>query len=194
MKKIIYLAMVTLVLSGCVMATNTIVLTELTDRENAILSTTSNQSFVFDFTIDSEYKQVSLWIEKYEYGELVDEGRNMTTEVMEQGSIIFTTLQSESIENQTIFTIGVNDNEGTVSGRSSDLVSDKGSDDRFVVAGSISEEINITSEEIVLASIAYSREEGVSSFSPDFYTNVERRHRKLEEYEVTYLLVSKFSK
>lgn len=173
---------------------NTIIKAELTDRENAILSTTSNQSFVFDFTIDSEYKQVSLWIEKYEYGELVDEGRNITTEVMEQGSIIFTTSQLETMENQTVFTIGVNDNEGTASGRSFDLVSDKDSDDRFVVAGNISEEINITNEEIVLASIAYSWEEGVSSFSPDFYTNSEHRIKKLEEYEVAYLLVSKFSK
>src|SRR5699024_3188990 len=69
---------------------NTISAVELTDRENMILSTTSDQSFVFDFKIGSEYKEISVWIEKYEVGELVDDRlSHITTEVEESGSIMF---------------------------------------------------------------------------------------------------------
>ncbi|WP_077602911.1 hypothetical protein [Oceanobacillus sojae] len=54
---------------------NTISISELTEREDVILSVTSEQSFVFDFNIDDEYKEVAVWIEKYEAGNLVVYGK-----------------------------------------------------------------------------------------------------------------------
>ncbi|QUW23614.1 hypothetical protein JSQ81_08980 [Sporosarcina sp. Marseille-Q4063] len=72
----IIVALLVFVLSACVTnnaKSNTISAVGLTERENAILSTTSDISFVFDFNTDSEYKEVSVWIEKYELGKLVDD-------------------------------------------------------------------------------------------------------------------------
>lgn len=198
MKKLIFIMLVslwTISLTACSgVESNTIVEAELTDRENEILSTTSKLSFVFDFNIDNEYKEVSLWIEKYEFGELVDERGGIGTEVMEEGSIIFTTNEPISNQNETLFTIGVISNEGTASGRTSDLVPVQGTEGRFTIVGNINEEMDITDEEIVLASIGFSWEESISSFSPDLYTNAEHRSTMLENYEVAYLLVTKFTK
>ncbi|MGD7018494.1 hypothetical protein ACQCVC_20690, partial [Bacillus altitudinis] len=58
---------------------NTLSVAEPTERENAILATTADRSFVFDFSIDSEYKEASVWIEKYEAGTLADDQINKLT-------------------------------------------------------------------------------------------------------------------
>lgn len=72
-------------------AENTISVANLTNREEAILSITSDNSSVFEFQLDNrKYKQLSLWVEKYELGKLVNEEINfMTTEIEGKGTIIF---------------------------------------------------------------------------------------------------------
>ncbi|OIJ20709.1 hypothetical protein BKP45_08690 [Anaerobacillus alkalidiazotrophicus] len=202
MKKLLIITIVTMLaftLSACGnnnVKSNTIVDAELTDREKGILSTTSNQSFVFDFKIEREYKEVSVWIEKYEFGKLVDEKiGHLTTEVMNNGSIILTIIDLDVIENQTLFNIGINSNGGTGSVRTSDIVSTKGTAGRSIVWGNMSEEMDVTNEQMVLASIGYSWDEGsMVSFSSEFYRDIERRINELENHEVVYLLRSKFTK
>lgn len=204
MKKIFFialLALLTFTLIACTnskLASNTIVDAELTDREESILSTTSNQSFVFDFNVGSEYKEATMWVEKYEFGELVDEriGYFTVNEVLEDGSIIFTTSQSNDAENQILFNMGINSSDGTSSSTASttttDIVSNK--DSEWIVWGSISEEMDVTNEEMILASIGYSWDEGsTASFSPEFFADVERRSNALENYQVVYLLMCKFT-
>lgn len=198
-------AMLALTLSGCWdnnVKENTIVNAELTTRENAILSTTSNESFVFDFNIESEYKRVAVWMEKYESGKLIEERMgHLTTDVMDNGygSIIFTTIEPNDIDNQTLFKIGINSNGVTdiVTGTTtiSDVVSTKGTDGRLSVQGSIIEEMELMDEEMVLASVGFSWDQGsVASFSPEFYRDDEHRISELGKYEVAYLLKSTFIK
>ena len=201
MKKLLNITLVTMlafILSACGnnVKLNTIVDAELTDRETGILSTTSNQSFVFDFNIEGEYKEVSVWIEKYEFGKLVDEPiAHLTSEILNNGSIIFTIIESNAIENQTLFNIGVNSNGGTGSIKTSDIVSIKGTEDRSIVWGNISGEMDVTNEQMVLASIGFSWDaSSMVSFSSEFYRDNERRINELENHEVVYLLRSKFTK
>ena len=86
--------------------TNTLSVAELTERENAILATTADKSFVFDFETDGEYKEVSVWLEKYEAGELVDDRLSeITTNINENGSIIFSNTKSNNREKQETFAI-----------------------------------------------------------------------------------------
>mgnify|MGYP003449052700 FL=1 len=47
---------------------NTISVAALTDRENAILSSITDRSFVYAFNTAKEYKEVTVWIERYESG------------------------------------------------------------------------------------------------------------------------------
>lgn len=175
---------------------NTIVEAELTDRENAILSMVSNQSFVFDFNIDDEYSEATVWIEKYEFGKRVDDliGGNKT-QVTENGSIIFTTTNPESTLNQTFFNLGVSSNGSTGSSTVSDIISNNGEEGMHTMWGSINEEMDVTNGELVLASICYSWGDGsMRSLSPDFYKDVESHINEIENYDVVYLLKSKFTK
>lgn len=83
---------------------NIISAAELSERENAILSTTANQSFVFDFNVDGKYKEASVWVEKYESGKLVNDSiSGIKSDIKENGSIIFTTSIHGDDQKQQIF-------------------------------------------------------------------------------------------
>ena len=186
------------VLSACSNSnsnSNTISVAELTDRENTILSTTSDKSFVFDFEIDGEYKEVSVWIEKYEAGELVDVRLSeITTQIKENGSIIFTNPKTIETEKQHTFNIGIGSNGGTASISGFDTNSID-FDTMASVWGSFPEELPLNQDELVLANICYSNNDsGMSSLTTDFYEDPDGSINKLKEYDVAYLLKAEFIK
>lgn len=188
---ILMLAIFIIVLGACnnESNSNTISIAELTERENGIFSTVSDKSFVFDFNIDNEYEEISVWIEKYEFGELVESKlSHITTDVEESGSIIFAT---SKIEKQNVINIGINDNDGTASirGFDNDL------EEMASVWGNFEGEKTLNEGEVVLANICYSSDEnGMSSLTTDFYDDVEGHMNELEEYDVVYLLKAEFVK
>lgn len=202
LKKSIIITLVTMLaftLSACAnnnTEANIIVRAELTDRENAILSTTSNQEFVFDFHIESEYKEAAVWIEKYEFGKLVDERIGyLTTEIENNGSIILTMDDLNASENQIFFNIGINSNGVTGSSTISEIISTKGRDSRSSLGGSITDKMEITNDAMVLASIVFAWDKSsMSSFPNEFYIDAERGNSELENHEVVYLLKSAFTK
>lgn len=199
MKKIIIVVMLVSVLSACGnnnLKSNTIADAELTDREKEILLTTSDQSFVFDFQVDSDFKETSVWIEKYELGKLVNEQIGyISTEVTDNGSIIFTADKSNTTQNETFFNISINSKGNTGSTASSELVSDKGTEGLAIVWGSNNEDMDVTEGELALGSICYSFEgNGMSSLSSDFYKDAEGHINEIENYDVVYLLKSQFTK
>lgn len=192
-------SMLTFTLSACgnnIVKTNTIVEAELTDREVGILATASSQSFVFDFNIEDDYREASVWIDKYEFGKLVDERIGyLTTEIENNGSIILTVIEPDTSKNQSFFNIGISSNGNTGSSTILDIVSTKSTNDRSGIWGNFSEEMDITNEQMILASIGFSWGEGsMVSFSTDFYKNAEPLISELENYEVAYLLKSRFMK
>lgn len=197
MKKLfvlLLLGLLSLVLVACSqkdMESNTIATSELTDREKAILSTTSDKSFVFDFNIDSEYEEIAVWIEKYESGHLVDDGLgHITTQAGENGSIIFTTSKNDN-EKQNIFNIGISTDEST----SSIIISDTALEEMASVWNHIPEEKSLDNGEVVLANICYSDDEnGMQSLTTDFYDDVDGHMDELAEYDVVYLLKAEFLK
>ncbi len=187
-----------MVLSACNKSdsnSNTISVADITDRENIILSTTTDKSFVFDFEIDGEYKEVSVWIEKYEDGELVDDRLNeITTQIKESGSIIFSSLKSSSTGKQQTFNIGIGSDGSTGSISGYDFNS-KDLDNMVSVWGSFPGELSLNQGELVLANICYSNDEnGVSSLITDFYKDPAGNINKLKEYDVAYLLKAEFIK
>lgn len=184
------------VLSACNNSnSNTIYVVELSDRENTILSTTSDKSFVFDFEVDSEYEEASVWIEKYEDGELVDDRiGKITVGINESGSITFSNPMINNTEKHHTFNIGIGSN-GVIGSKT---FNDKGSNDldnMSSVWGSFPEEITLNQGELVLANISYSDDEfGMSSLSTTFYENPEGNVDELEEYDITYLFKAEFIK
>ncbi|MFJ8235438.1 hypothetical protein ACIQ34_06755 [Ureibacillus sp. NPDC094379] len=176
---------------------NTISVAELTDRENAILSSSSVGSFVFDFNIDKEYKEVTVWIEKYESGNLVeDKIGELTTQVEGDGSIIFTTSKTNYSQKQPTFNIAISSKEG-VSFVSSISAFDQNSnslDDMSSVMGPFPKENTFIEGEVVLGSICYSKDGIMNSLTADFYQDVDGHINELEKYDVVYLFKADFIK
>jgi len=198
MKKLFSIvALSVFVLSACVnndSQSNTISTVELTERENAILTITADRSFVFDFNIDSEYKELSVWVEKYEFGKLVEDNiSSILTPVEESGSIIFATAKVDHSRSQQTFNIGISGNGGTSSISSFD--EDAADVDKMSsVWGDFQEKNKPIEGEIVLAAICYSSDEsGMSSIRNDFYKDPEGHMSELDEYDVVYLLKAEFN-
>lgn len=195
---ILILGLLTLALSACsnnnAADLNTISASELTERESAILSTTSDTSFVFDFNIDNEYEEVAIWIEKYESGNLVDDRLgHITTQTEQNGSIIFT-LSKNNNENTNIFNVGVGADGGTASMNVSDE-NLNGLENMESVWGNIPEKKALDNGEVVLANICYSNDEnGMQSLTTDFFEDAAGHINELEEYDVAYLLKAEFIK
>lgn len=116
MKKIITLLISAFILSACGDHNlNTISVAKLTDRENAILSISSEQSFVYDFKTD-KHKEVTVWIEKYESGNLVEDHiGELTARLVGDGSIIFTSSITNASQQQPTFNIAISGKKGVSS-------------------------------------------------------------------------------
>ena len=188
---LLMIAIVVTVLGACnnESNSNTISIAELTEKEIGIFSTVADKSFVFDFNVDDEYEETSVWVEKYEFGELVESKlSHITAAVEETGSIIFAASKNEK---QNVINIGINGNGDTAS--KSDFDNDL--EEMASVWGNFEGEKTLNEGEIVLANICYSSDEnGMSSLTNDFYDDVEGHMNELEEYDVVYLLKAEFVK
>ncbi|MGE7186089.1 hypothetical protein ACQKKK_19595 [Peribacillus sp. NPDC006672] len=198
MKKIILsiiLSLLSLSLVACKVndpkSGNTLSVPELTARENAILENTSEHSFLIDFKIDDTYKEMSVWVEKYEFGKLVeDEKGRMTTGIAKNGTIIFTTSKTDDDKDQSMFNISIQNDDGTSTATYPEKIEKMDAS----VWGSPSN-FNINTKKLALASICYSSgDEGMHSLSNDFYNDMDRHMEELKEYDVVYLLRSEFTK
>ncbi|CAH0192447.1 hypothetical protein [Peribacillus simplex] len=165
---------------------------ELTAREKAILENSSEHSFLIDFNVDDTYKEMSVWVEKYEFGKLVEpEMGRMTTAVKDNGTIIFTTSKTDDDQDQSMFNISIQTDDGTDTATYPETI-DKmessvwGSPSKFNIANT---------KKLALASICYSsRDEGIHTLSNGFYNEMDRHMEELKEYDVVYLLRSEFTK
>ncbi|ALS78761.1 MULTISPECIES: hypothetical protein [Planococcus] len=184
-------------LSACandVEKSNSISAVELTEKERAILTTTSDKSFVFDFSINSEYKEVSVWVEKYQSGTLIEEiVGSLSAEAEGNGTIIFATSKLENDGEKQTFNIGISSNghTGSVSNieiNPEDLV------DMASVWGQLEGEKKSIDDELVLANISYSNDQVISSLSTDFFNDVENHIDELAQYDLVYLLKAEFKK
>jgi hypothetical protein len=170
--------------------TNTVSEAKLTEREKVILSSTADKYFAFDFNVDDKYKDVAVWVEKYESGHLVGKGNGISTDIKNKGTIIFTTSKTTEESNQAFFTISINSDGSTGTGTSAETIT---KEDLGVVWGSNPLGNMPIMDKMVLASICYSRSKaGISTLSSDFYTGVDSHMNELENYDVVYLLRSEF--
>jgi len=190
-------ALLLFILSACEgNNSNTISVAELTDRENAILSSSSGGSFVFDFNIDKEYEEVTVWIEKYELGNLVeDKISDLTMQVEGDGSIIFTTSKTNYIQEQPTFNIAISSKGGVSSESAFDPnLNGLDLDDMSSVWAPFQRENTFIEGEVVLGSICYSKDGIMNSLTADFYQDVDGHINELEKYDVVYLLKADFIK
>ncbi|MGE7907362.1 hypothetical protein ACQKNS_23475 [Peribacillus sp. NPDC094092] len=171
---------------------NNLSVPELTAREKAILENSSEHSFLIDFNVDDTYKEMSVWVEKYEFGKLVEpEMGRMTTAVKDKGTIIFTTSKTAADQKRSMFNISIQNGDGTDTATYPETIDEMDSS----VWGSAGKlKINSTNK-LALASICYSSgNEGIHSLSNDFYGDSDSHMDELKKYDVVYLLRSEFTK
>ncbi|MFF2753942.1 hypothetical protein ACFVR1_09370 [Psychrobacillus sp. NPDC058041] len=171
--------------------TNTLAEAKLTDKEKFLLSSTSDKSFVFDYKVDKKYKKVSLWVEKYEFGKLIEEKLNsIVTEIDNEGTIIFSISPTLVDQKESTFNISVGSESGH-SGSSTQQIMPTVLQSTW--ATNPSESVQI-SDKMVLASICYSNGQGMSSLSKDFYSKIDNRLNEIKNYDVVYVLRAEFLK
>lgn len=191
---ILLLSVLALALHACDDSTREageIIEADLTERENAILSTTAEHSFVFDFDIEEEHEELTLSVEKYESEALVDEQLIFhTSEIQEEGSIIFAVSGMNYPQNQMSIHSGISSSNTVAASHNEMTLPDE---DFSAIWGSNPNEMDPSEGEIVLASINYfSANGGVSTPSAQFYTDVDEHIDELSKYDVTFLLKAKF--
>lgn len=165
---------------------------ELTAREKAILENSSEHSFLIDFSVDDTYKEMSVWVEKYEFGKLVEpEMGRMTTGIEKNGTIIFTTSKTDDDQKRSMFNVSIQKDDGTDTVTYPEKIAKKDAS----VSGSPDKIVIKKDNKPVLASICYSsNQEGIRSLSTDFHGDTEGHMDELKEYDVVYLLRSEFTK
>ena len=117
---------------------------------------------------------------------------SITSQVEENGSIIFATSKAVGSPKQYTFNIGISSNNSIGS-----KVPRTNSDDLDAMSsvwGNIQGENNSIEGELVLASICYSSDGHMSSLTTDFYQDVDGHMNELENYDVVYLLKAEFNK
>ncbi|MGE7762658.1 hypothetical protein [Peribacillus sp. NPDC097895] len=171
---------------------NNLSVPELTAREKAILENAAEHSFLIDFNVDETYKEMSIWVEKYEFGKLVeDEKGRMTTGIEKNGTIIFTTSKTVEEQDQSMFNISIQNDDGTTTATYPEKIEKMAAS----VSGSTGKTDLHATNKAVLASICYSSgDEGIRSLSTDFYNDMDSHIDELKEYDVVYLLRSEFTK
>lgn len=201
MRSLLFSASITfmaLCLSGCVenmnhaasqTESNTISLAKLTEREEAILLSTAEQSFVFDFNTDDQFQEVHVWVEKYEEGKLTGEVSSFSSQIHQTGSIIFTASKRTDESNQSLFTTAIHSDGTTASGRNQETMPNA---DSGIIWGANSTDSIEIGDQQVLGSIAFTDDGNTSSLSTGFYTDINNRLDELKKYDLVYLIRSEF--
>lgn len=193
----LFLSSLLLVSSCAATDINKLTTSELTDRENLILETAANTAFVFDYTVDQTYSDISLWIEKYENGKKVAEPISELTTPLPgestKGNIVMTVTQT--LEQELLVAASVSDANGFASVSNQEEM--KVIEDMATLFDTNPQQGLLLSEDMLLAGLIYtsaSEGEVTSTLSADFYDQQENYLDELEEYDVVYLLRASFKK
>jgi hypothetical protein len=176
---------------------STIRTSELTEREQALLTAAASQSFVYDFSVDKEYKNINIWVDKYEFGKLVTDHPNGVTMGLDEhkGMIIFTTNRVIGHEDQLAFRIGVHSDQSTAVGEFTETMPNDY--EKNLVSGwghNISGEESLIPN-MVLGSMNYSSSDGnVTLFHNELQLDQEKLQEELKEYNVSFLFRVNFTK
>ena len=187
-----------LLLSSCAATeTNKLTIPELTNRETQILETAANTAFVFDYTADQTYTDISIWVEKYEKGKLVAEPISELKTPLPgestKGSIVMTITQT--LEQELLFSASVSDAKGSASVSNQEEL--KNMEDMATLFNTNPQEGLLLSDNMLLAGVIYtSTTQGspTSTLSSDFYDQKEGYLDELKEYDVVYVLRASFKK
>lgn len=184
-----------LVLSACAATdTNKLTIPELTDREQQIIQTAADQVFVFDYTADQTYSDISLWMDKYENGEKTGGPLSELSVPLPGESTNGTLIMAvKPSDDKLLFSASISSRDGSGGLTSEDELSDF--ENRAVMTEMNPQEGLPLSENMLLGTLVYTdSSEGVivSSLSTDFFDQKDGYLDELKEYDTVYLLRASF--
>jgi hypothetical protein len=173
---------------------NKIIKADLTNREvNIINGTGCSKYFMFDVQLVDEFSYVSIWVDKYEYGEMTGTTFGGLGSTLNKESnllnMMMTTHHFKEEDEKWVITIG--------GASSSTMVKQKGN--MMSVWQSVEEiEIKDGQETIVAvilnADIHNDERTGMSGVPAEFFMCTENCEEYLKEYDYAYVLKAKFTK
>lgn len=124
-KQLMVLFTLLVILAGCSEnrgKTNTISVSDVSDRERAILHMNTDHAFMFDFNVNGEFNEAMVWVEKYEKGILADDlVSSLSAPVDHNGMIVFSIQRPISEFDKTIVNVSISNDEGSSSGQNLDI-------------------------------------------------------------------------
>ena len=168
--------------------------TDLSEREIAILSLFSDEYTILDFNQGGAYKEISLSIEKYKSGDLVEEYSSLLiAEIDQSGSIMFAKSRGDEEGNQSIIYVGIGDQTGSYT---SEFEVDPLEVNQMSSVWGYTEDTTVPNNgKVTLASLCYtSNNDRIDTLRSDFYKDPEGHIDELEQFDVVYLLKAEFSK
>jgi len=173
---------------------STIASADLTDREQAMISAMSDHAFVFDFELSKDYEEATVWLEKYEKGQLSnDGGPSMSSKVEGEGMIVFSTSSLASDPETQIFKVSISDDSGTGTGSFDQYhpyIEELGP--MTLREYIVNEKTPISENDLVLASMVMVWSDSASTIRHEFYEDVEGNLSMIEDYDIVYLLRARF--
>lgn len=162
---------------------------ELTASEKELLSLVGfNQTIeIFDFETKKSFKSISIWLEVYEDGKLLENRSKMSSSYdSEKGSIAIKVIKDGTFD----WRVSIKTN-GNVSSMAFESKDDFLKDKSYSVASSHLEDKKIENEEaIVLKTFLFDSSGSTSIYGLQYY---EEHPEALREYDYAYLLKAKFS-
>lgn len=173
---------------------NRIMKADLTNREvNIINGTGCSKYFVFDVQLSDKFSYASIWVDKYESGEMTGKTfGGLGTTLNEENNLLnmmMTTHHLKGEDEKWVIALG--------GGSASTLVKQKGN--MMSVWQSVDEiEIKDGQETIVAVilndDIENNERTGMSGVPAEFFTCTENCEEYLKEYDYAYVLKAKFTK
>ncbi len=170
---------------------------DFSEKENTIHNAISEISMIFDFKVDKKYKEIIVWMEKYQFGKLINNQSSLShlDSIEESGTIVFALpIGSEAFTSN----IGISSNgqSSMISRTDKEQSEDGPQKEMSTIWGSLDQARTIQdNEDFLLGYIGYSSDEqSVSSASPSIFNNPEMEKEEIKDYDVAYLLKAKFVK
>lgn len=190
---VVLLIMLGALLIGCV-DTNVVEAVELTAKEELLVSALSEQTAVFEYRLDGEtYNWLSLWAQRYEYGELKETiDLRPACEVSEGGNIvlsIFREVENVSPQMLNVFIL----QDGVISSQFNALpdIADLSAKGRAIQTSQLVEIPE--SGDVVLTVIHTPGEDGVCPLSESFLTDYKSHIDEISAYGNAYIVGCTFS-
>jgi|GEM_PF-2687982 len=190
---IVLIAVLAALLIGCA-DTNVVESVELTAKEKLLVSALSDQTSVFEYRLDGKtYKQLTMWAQRFEYGELKQTiDLNTACEVKKGGNIvlsIFREVKNVSPEMLNVFIL----QDGVITSQFNALpdLADIGVQGRATQTAKLTEIPE--SGNVVLMVIHTPGEDGVSPLSQSFLTDHQSHIDEIAAYESAYIVGCTFS-